>query len=132
MEAETAHAGNSWGRIAAVTGWNFAYADWEQRLREGRSLVPDLPLFKDKADRAVRIFVKLCVPDFDAAAAEVEGARQGDRQRRTKLVTQCGLPNQRYREQNEPQKGPTWIRGRIAFRYSGNPATRPGPFRMVL
>jgi hypothetical protein len=29
-----------------VTGWNFACADWEQRLREGRSLVPDLPLFK--------------------------------------------------------------------------------------
>jgi hypothetical protein len=35
-----------------VTGWNFACADWEQRLREGRSLVPDLPLFQDKADRA--------------------------------------------------------------------------------
>ena len=38
MEAETAHAGLA-GRIAAVTGWNFACADWEQRLREGRSLV---------------------------------------------------------------------------------------------
>ena len=34
-----------------MTGENFACADWEQRLREGRSLVPDLPLFKDKADR---------------------------------------------------------------------------------
>ncbi|MFZ0458122.1 MAG: hypothetical protein WAM17_06720, partial [Rhodoplanes sp.] len=34
-------------------------------LREGRSLVPDLPLFKDKADRAVRIFDKLCVPDIE-------------------------------------------------------------------
>ena len=29
-----------------MTGWNFACADWEQRLREGRSLVPDLPLYK--------------------------------------------------------------------------------------
>jgi phage terminase large subunit-like protein len=48
-----------------VTGWNFACADWEQRLREGRSLVPDLPLFKDKADRAVRIFDKLCIPDIE-------------------------------------------------------------------
>ena len=48
-----------------MTGWNFACADWEQRLREGRSLVPDLPLFKDKADRAVRIFDKLCVPDIE-------------------------------------------------------------------
>ena len=64
------------GRLVAVTGWNFACPDWEQRLREGRSLVPDLPLFKDKADRAVRIFDKLCVPDiegqpsFAIAAAE--------------------------------------------------------------
>ena len=48
-----------------MTGWSFACADWEQRLREGRSLVPDLPLFKDKADRAVRIFDKLCVPDIE-------------------------------------------------------------------
>ena len=48
-----------------MTGWNFACADWEQRLREGRSLVPDLPLFKDKADRAVRIFDKLRVPDIE-------------------------------------------------------------------
>ena len=48
-----------------MTGWNFACADWEQRLREGRSLVPDVPLFKDKADRAVRIFDKLCVPDIE-------------------------------------------------------------------
>ena len=48
-----------------MSGWTFACADWEQRLREGRSLVPDLPLFKDKADRAVRIFDKLCVPDIE-------------------------------------------------------------------
>ena len=48
-----------------MTGWNFACADWEQRLREDRSLVPDLPLFEDKADRAVRIFDKLCVPDIE-------------------------------------------------------------------
>ena len=48
-----------------MTGWTFACADWEQRLREGRSLVPDLPLFKDEADRAVRIFDKLCVPDIE-------------------------------------------------------------------
>ena len=48
-----------------MTGWNFACADWEQRLSEGRSLVPDLPLFKDKADRAVRIFDKFCVPDIE-------------------------------------------------------------------
>lgn len=48
-----------------MTGWTFACADWEQRLKEGRSLIPELPLFKDKADRAVRIFDKLCVPDIE-------------------------------------------------------------------
>ena len=48
-----------------MTGWVFACPDWEQRLREGRSLIPDLPLFKDKADRAVRIVDKLCVPDIE-------------------------------------------------------------------
>lgn len=37
--------------------------DWEARLRDGRSLVPDLPLDKAEADRAVAIFNKLRLPD---------------------------------------------------------------------
>ena len=43
--------------------WNFACPDWKDRLREGRSLVPDLPLDREMASRAVRIFNKLRLPD---------------------------------------------------------------------
>ena len=44
-------------------GWDFACPDWEERLREGRSLVPDLPLDEEAAHRAVAIFNKLKLPD---------------------------------------------------------------------
>lgn len=43
--------------------WNFACPDWIDRLRSGRSLVPDLPLDKTKASRAVAIFNRLKLPD---------------------------------------------------------------------
>lgn len=43
--------------------WNFACPDWKDRLREGRSLVPDLPLNRPVASRAVQIFNKLRLPD---------------------------------------------------------------------
>jgi phage terminase large subunit-like protein len=43
--------------------WNLACQDWEQRLREGRSLVPDLPLIEDQAARGVAVFNKLRLPD---------------------------------------------------------------------
>lgn len=43
--------------------WNFACPDWKERLREGRSLVPPLPLDVELASRAVRIFNKLRLPD---------------------------------------------------------------------
>jgi len=36
--------------------WNTACLDWEERLLAGRSLVPDLPLFREEAQRAVRVF----------------------------------------------------------------------------
>ena len=59
-------------RTPAIAGANCCSDRLELRLRrlgaglrEGQSLVPDLPLFKDKADRAVRIFDKLCVPDIE-------------------------------------------------------------------
>lgn len=48
---------------ATLTEWNFAVPDWEQRLREGRSLLPNLPLDKGLADKAVTIFNKLRLPD---------------------------------------------------------------------
>lgn len=42
---------------------SLACLDWEQRLRDGRPLVPDLPLHYAAAERAVRVFQKLRLPD---------------------------------------------------------------------
>jgi len=46
-----------------VEAWSLACPDWEDRLREGRPLVPELPLNQARADRAVAIFDKLQLPD---------------------------------------------------------------------
>src|SRR6187402_584233 len=44
--------------------WNLAVPDWQERIREGRSLLPSLPdLDKTEAARAVNIFNKLRLPD---------------------------------------------------------------------
>lgn len=43
--------------------WGTACPDWTDRLMEGRSLVPDLPLFKAETARALRIFKRLRIPD---------------------------------------------------------------------
>lgn len=43
--------------------WSFACPDWEDRLREGRSLVPDLPLDQRKAGIAKEVFNRLRIPD---------------------------------------------------------------------
>ena len=44
--------------------WDTSCPDWEDRLISGRSLVPELPLFKKEADRALRLFGKMRVPDM--------------------------------------------------------------------
>lgn len=43
--------------------WNTAVPDWEQRLLDGRSLVPELPLFAAERDRALRVFNRLKLYD---------------------------------------------------------------------
>ena len=43
--------------------WSLAVLDWQDRIRNGRSLVPDLPLDKATADRAVAVFDRLRLPD---------------------------------------------------------------------
>ncbi|QAY96696.1 terminase [Methylovirgula ligni] len=43
--------------------WSFACPDWWERLQQGRSLLPSLPLDKIEADRAVGIYNKFCLPD---------------------------------------------------------------------
>jgi phage terminase large subunit-like protein len=43
--------------------WTLSCPDWQDRIRSGRSLVPALPLWTERADKAVRIFNRLRIPD---------------------------------------------------------------------
>lgn len=43
--------------------WDLSCPDWWERLQSGRSLVPDLPLWSEEGERAVRIFNKLRLAD---------------------------------------------------------------------
>jgi phage terminase large subunit-like protein len=44
--------------------WDLSVPDWRERIREGRSLLPTLPdLDRARADRAIKIFNKLRLPD---------------------------------------------------------------------
>jgi phage terminase large subunit-like protein len=45
-------------------GWSTAVLDWKDRILDGRPLVPELPLFDAYADKALRIFKRLRVPDL--------------------------------------------------------------------
>lgn len=44
--------------------WFTAVPDWERRIMAREPLVPHLPLFQDEADRAVRVFNRLRIPDL--------------------------------------------------------------------
>jgi phage terminase large subunit-like protein len=57
-----------------MSGWSFACPDWEERLKAGRTLVPELPLDESEADRAVGIFNKLCLPDVPGRPPMAEAA----------------------------------------------------------
>jgi phage terminase large subunit-like protein len=46
-----------------IGAWEFACPDWVERLKSGRTLVPELPLDEAEADKAVRIFDNLRLPD---------------------------------------------------------------------
>lgn len=59
---------------AIAPGWNFACPDWVERLKAGRTLVPDLPLNRAAADQAVAIFNKLRLPDVPDQPALGEAA----------------------------------------------------------
>jgi phage terminase large subunit-like protein len=43
--------------------WSTECPDWEDRILEGKSLIPALPLFDGEAARALRIFRRLRIPD---------------------------------------------------------------------
>lgn len=59
---------------ASANPWRAACPDWRERLLSGRSLVPDLPLFRDEADRALRIFKRLRIPDLHGRPTMGEAA----------------------------------------------------------
>jgi phage terminase large subunit-like protein len=44
--------------------WDTSCPDWEERILDGRSLVPELPLYEAEAARALRVFKRLRVPDM--------------------------------------------------------------------
>jgi phage terminase large subunit-like protein len=54
--------------------WETACPDWKERLAEGRSLVPDLPLFEAERDKALRIFNRLRLPDVIGQPTMAESA----------------------------------------------------------
>ncbi|UGA46716.1 terminase large subunit [Bradyrhizobium quebecense] len=47
--------------------WDLSCVDWADRMREGRSLVPDLPLFAAEADIAQAFYDELQLPDVPGA-----------------------------------------------------------------
>jgi phage terminase large subunit-like protein len=54
--------------------WDLSCRDWEDRLRSGRSLVPDLPLNQAAGDRAVAVFNKLRLADVPGNPTMAEAA----------------------------------------------------------
>lgn len=62
-----------------AAGWDFSCPDWKERLLQGRSLMPALPLDRDMASRAVQIFNMLRLPDVIGQPSLAETA--GDWQR---------------------------------------------------
>lgn len=44
--------------------WSTAVPDWADRITSGRSIIPTLPLDESRADRALRLFKQLVVPDI--------------------------------------------------------------------
>lgn len=44
--------------------WNTAVPDWRERIMGGKTLVPELPIYDAVAEKALRIFKRLKVPDI--------------------------------------------------------------------
>lgn len=43
--------------------WDLSCLDWEDRIREGRSIIPDLPLFEEEATMGLQFFDEMKLPD---------------------------------------------------------------------
>lgn len=61
---------------AAGSGWDFSCPNWAERLADGRSLLPDLPLDTAEAARAVAIFNKLRLPDVPGQPTMAEAGSE--------------------------------------------------------
>jgi hypothetical protein len=56
--------------------WDLSVPDWRERIRTGRSLLPSLPdLDRAQADRAIKIFNKLRLPDVPGTPALADAGR---------------------------------------------------------
>jgi phage terminase large subunit-like protein len=67
MERSTsAHA------VEPAVAWDLSCPDWASRLRQGRSLIPDLPLDKVRGEKAVRVFNKLRLADVPGTPTMAE------------------------------------------------------------
>jgi phage terminase large subunit-like protein len=45
--------------------WDLSCVDWEDRIRAGRSLIPDLPLIQSEANLGLAFFDQLQLPDVN-------------------------------------------------------------------
>jgi phage terminase large subunit-like protein len=54
--------------------WNLANPNWEKQLLAGQPLVPQLPLFDEPAEKALRIFKRLRLPDVTGTPTMGEAA----------------------------------------------------------
>jgi phage terminase large subunit-like protein len=55
-----------------VDRWNLSCPDWRERLKDGRSLVPDLPLNLERGNQAVAVFNKLRLADVPGTPTMAE------------------------------------------------------------
>jgi phage terminase large subunit-like protein len=55
-----------------LSNWGTAVPDWAERIKARASLLPDLPLFDAVAEKALRIFKRLRVPDLIGTPTHAE------------------------------------------------------------
>lgn len=61
------------GREPVAPSWSTAMPDWRKRILAGESLVPPwLPLFREEAQRALRVFKRLRIPDVHGCPTMAE------------------------------------------------------------
>lgn len=56
--------------------WDLSCLDWQDRIRQGRSLVPDLPLFEDEARFGLEFFDEMPLPDVPGTPKMRQAAGQ--------------------------------------------------------